>query len=138
MSDRRCPYCGDLVPSNSLTCPKCFKKIPVDPEPSRNEGTSDSSKGNKVHRQKKVALILDAVLGLFGLLGIGQLYLGRKRGAAFLIAGLVFFVPATVLLFIMPFISTVFAIPLFVVYGLLYLAAIADLILGSVMFHVIR
>lgn len=138
MSDRRCPYCGELVPSNSLTCPKCFKKIPVEPEPPLDDGAHDSSKGGRVHRQRRIALVLDAILGLFGLLGIGQLYLGRRRGAAFLIAGLVFFVPAAVLLFIVPFISTIFAIPLFVVYGLLYLAAIADVILGPLLFHAVR
>ena len=41
MPERRCPYCNELVPSNSLTCPKCYKKIPVEPEPAPkyNQGT---------------------------------------------------------------------------------------------------
>lgn len=126
MVDRRCPFCGELVPSNSLTCPKCYKKIPADyqPEPVQPQ---PSKKANR-----KYALIIGAVLGLFGLLGMGQLYYGRyKRGAMFLVVGLVFFIPAVVLAFIVPLISWILAVPLFVIYALLYLAALADLVIDA-------
>lgn len=135
MSERRCPNCGELVPSNSLTCPKCYKKIPVEPEPVSDAGSHPNDDAGKSSRKLKAALVLDAVIGLFGLLGIGQLYLGRRRGGLFLLAGLVFFIPGTVLLFIIPFISTIFAIPMFIIYAILYLAALADLMLGSIVFR---
>ncbi len=135
MPERRCPYCNELVPSNSLTCPKCYKKIPVEPEPASKYDQGTRKEPSRDQKKLKRAIALDAVIGLFGLLGIGQLYLGSRRGAAFLLIGLVFFLPAAVLAFIVPFVSTFFAIPLFVIYALLYLAALADLVLGSVVFR---
>ena len=113
------------MPSNSITCPKCYKKIPVQPEPVAPE------RPRARDRNPKVALILDAVLGLFGLLGIGQLYMGEKRGALFLLFGLAVFLPAVVLTVIIPMITWILAVPLFVIYGLAYIAALADLVVGS-------
>ena len=133
MADRRCPFCGELVPSNSLTCPKCYKKIPADyqPEPVQPQ----QAKGTN----RKFALILGAVLGLFGLLGMGQLYSGRyKRGATFLVVGLIFFIPAIILTFIIPFISWILAVPLFVIYAILYLAALADLVIDATFLGMVR
>lgn len=133
MADRRCPFCGELVPSNSLTCPKCYKKIPADyqPEPVQPQQTRRPS--------RKFAIILGAVLGLFGLLGMGQLFCGRyKRGAMFLIVGLIFFIPAVILTFIIPMISWVLAIPLFVIYAILYLVALADLVIDATFLSMVR
>lgn len=129
MAERRCPFCGELVPSNSITCPKCYKKIPVQPDPVQSE----QPRGNA--RNPKVALILDAVLGLFGLLGIGQLYMGERRGALFLLFGLAVFLPALVLTVIVPLISWILAVPLFVIYALAYIGALADLVVGSTVRH---
>ncbi|MBP5394575.1 MAG: hypothetical protein J6Y18_01535 [Candidatus Methanomethylophilaceae archaeon] len=28
MSDRRCPYCGERVPSFTDNCPNCYRSIP--------------------------------------------------------------------------------------------------------------
>mgnify|MGYP006903482248 FL=1 len=113
------------MPSNSITCPKCYKKIPVQPEPVQPEQPHMSV------RNPKVALILDAVLGLFGLLGIGQIYMGERRGALFLLFGLAVFLPALVLTVIVPLISWILAVPLFVIYALAYIGALADLFMGS-------
>lgn len=133
MADRRCPFCGELVPSNSLTCPKCYKKIPADyqPEPVQHQTAKKTN--------RKLAIVIGAVLGLFGLLGIGQLICGRyRRGAMFLIVGLIFFIPAVVLTVIIPMISWILAVPLFVIYAILYLVALADLVIDATFLGMVR
>ncbi|MDO5852476.1 MAG: hypothetical protein Q4Q62_00075 [Thermoplasmata archaeon] len=132
MADRRCPNCGELVPSNSITCPKCFKKIPVEPEPIREERSSGSGKRRVPWTPNiKIAFILDIVLGFFGLLGVGQLYCGKRRGFVFLVLGLLFFVCGALLIWVIPPFSLILAMPFMILYVILYLGALADLFLGS-------
>ena len=133
MTDRRCPHCGELVPSNSITCPKCFKKIPLEenvPRRSEPESKRDRDGGRGFKGNRKVAVLLNLVLGLFGITGLGQLYLGRRRGAMFLLGGLLLFSAALALTFIVPGISWVIAVPFYILYAVVYLISLADIVLG--------
>jgi hypothetical protein len=134
MADRYCPYCGEMVPSTSLTCPKCYKKIPtVEPEKRSSGGDGGSSKrtgsgtGSGGGKSDGVALILAIIPGLFGLLGLGMLYKNYKSrgGLIFLILGIVvFIVAALILTSSIPILNILFAIPFGIIYGLLFLGNI--------------
>ncbi len=106
MADRYCPYCGELVPSTSLTCPKCYKKIPVmEPEKTSTGGggggssskrSGSSSSGNS----RTIAILLAVIPGLVGLLGLGLLYKDHKSipGVLLLGLGLLVFISAILIL----------------------------------------
>ena len=120
MADRRCPYCGELVPSTSITCPKCYKKIPAEPEPVRRE--SDRPKNESGRRYNRtVAILLSLIPGLFGFLGLGLIYRNprQKRGYVALVLGLLFFVAA--MGFTIGVLTVFLAVPCWIVYVLGYL-----------------
>ena len=123
MADRRCPYCGELVPSTSITCPKCYKKIPAEPEPVRRE--SDRPKNESGRRYNRtVATLLSLIPGLFGLLGLGLIYRNprQKRGYIALVLGLLFFVAA--MGFTIGVLTVFLAVPCWIVYVLGYLGCL--------------
>ncbi len=134
MADKYCPYCGELVPSNSLTCPKCYKKIPLEPEPRSTGGDNGSSGGSRTGSgsgggtSDGIALLLAIIPGLFGILGLGILYKNRSARSwmAFLLLGLLVFA-VTILIFTssIPVLNILFAIPFAIVYGLLFIGALA-------------
>ena len=124
MADRRCPYCGELVPSNSLTCPKCYKRIPKEPEPApRREERRET--GGKRDYSRKIAVFLCLIPGLFGLLGLGLVYRNprQKRGYIALVIGLLVFVAAAFLT--MGGFTIFLAVPFWIVYVLMYLGCLA-------------
>ena len=92
---RKCPYCGEEVPTFSVTCPKCYNEIP------REEEKAQQSRGYSVPNDrvpatrtysKTLILILAIVPALFGIMGLGQIYQGRtEKGVKFLIVGLLSF-----------------------------------------------
>ena len=90
---RKCPYCGEEVPTFSVTCPKCYNEIP------REEEKAQQSRGYSVPNDRVPAtrtysktLILAIVPALFGIMGLGQIYQGRtEKGVKFLIVGLLSF-----------------------------------------------
>ncbi len=94
MSDR-CPYCGELVPSYSLNCPKCYRAIPRDEKRQDQkawEGVPDSRAPSVKTYNKCVVLFLALIPSLFGFMGLAQMYQGRfQRGIKFLVAGLILF-----------------------------------------------
>ena len=123
MADRRCPYCGELVPSTSITCSKCYKKIPAEPEPVRRE--SDRPKNESGRRYNRtVAILLSLIPGLFGLLGLGLIYRNprQKRGYVALVLGLLFFVAA--MGFTIGVLTVFLAVPCWIVYVLGYLGCL--------------
>ena len=123
MADRLCPYCGELVPSTSITCPKCYKKIPAEPEPVRRE--SDRPKNESGRRYNRtVAILLSLIPGLFGLLGLGLIYRNprQKRGYIALVLGLLFFVAA--MGFTIGVFTVFLAVPCWIVYVLGYLGCL--------------
>lgn len=139
MAERRCPYCGELVPSTSITCPRCYKKIPVEPERRADDyRMTDESPRKERGFSRKLALALNVVPGFFGILGLGQIYRDwrQTRGYVFLALGLLlFWGAALILLNVMPILSSVVALPLLIIYVLLYIGAAADLVM-SMIFHV--
>lgn len=133
MADRRCPYCGELVPSNSVTCPKCYKKIPSEPEPVRKESKGTKKDGRRYSR--KVALALTLVPGLFGLLGLGLIYKNprQKRGYIALALGLLFFVAAV--FFTLAVFTIFLAVPCWIIYVLGYLGCLALVAMDGLVFR---
>lgn len=130
MAQRRCPYCGEMVPSNSITCPKCYKKLPNEEPGKATEfvGKAEDS-AKKLRRNPKIAIGLDLVLGLVGLLGIGQVYMGRPRFLFVTLIGLLVFVAAvclTVFIF-----TIILAVPMWIIYVLMYLGVLADILLST-------
>ncbi len=133
MADRYCPYCGELVPSTSLTCPKCYKKIPnVKPETRSSEGSggsSSKSSGTKTGGGSSdgIALLLAIIPGIFGILGLGMIYKNHssRMGIIFLILGILTFI-VMLLIFSssIPILNILFAIPFGIIYGLLFLGNI--------------
>lgn len=134
MADRRCPYCGELVPSNSVTCPKCFKKIPVEPQRVEREQRS-SDPARKRDRSRTIALLLTLIPGLIGLLGLGLIfkYPRKKRGYVALVLGLLVFVAAVLLT--VPFFTIFLAVPLWIVYALMYIGCVVLVGMDNIVFR---
>ena len=160
MNDRYCPFCGELVQSSAVTCPKCYKKIPPEPEmagsrPHRSSGQKTSDRTEKTPRRRKeraesrprgsgrvynrrTAVFLNLIPGFFGLVGLGQIYRDYKGflGYFMLLAGLALFGSSTMLLmhwtpsFLANLFSSLSAFPLMLVYALLYLFGLLDIVLG--------
>ena len=91
MSNRRCPNCGELVPSLSMTCPKCYSAVPRADTPKRK--TPSPIKHETPEKNMFVATMLAAIPGIFGLQGLGLIYLDHKesKGWYFLIIGAILF-----------------------------------------------
>lgn len=91
MSDRRCPNCNELVPSLSVTCPKCYSSVPRNDVPKKKSTTSVDRETFK--KNITIATILAAIPGIFGLQGLGLIYLDHKesKGWYFLAIGAILF-----------------------------------------------
>ncbi|MGN0098392.1 MAG: hypothetical protein ACI38Y_03585 [Candidatus Methanomethylophilaceae archaeon] len=146
MSDRYCPHCGELVPSTSVTCPKCYRKIPAEPEvpkeERRRERQRDTPVGERPKREynKMVALILAVIPGFFGILGLGQIYRNYRNTSGYfiLLIGLLLFAGALLLLtshvhgMFMNILTTVGAFPLMLLYAFVFIGSVIDILLNSV------
>ena len=157
MADRYCPYCGELVPSNSVTCPKCYRKIPDEPgapkqsrraqrEKRRSEDRRTAPRpernrtGSRREYSRQLALALNVIPGFFGLLGLGQIYRDYKsmKGWFILLLGLVLFTTGMMLMlhvtpsFAVNFFSSLSAFPIMLLYALLYIFAALDTLVTSV------
>ena len=129
---RYCPKCGEAVPTNSLTCPKCYAKIP--PEPVKAEPNS-SQDGKRIlgDKNRLILLILSVVPGFFGFLGLGQIYRDytQKRGYVFLLFGLLFFwtvIGLTTLPW--PIINIILAFPPALLYLLVFVISVLECMSG--------
>jgi len=130
---RYCPKCGEPVPSFSLTCPKCYAKIPQEPAARPQE---DSQKTEK--KGSQASLLLSVIPGFFGLLGLGHIYRDYKdgKGYFFLIVGLILFICGnTLLLSLVPdllvgVVKTIVGVGLLLLYGLLFLISVLDSVIG--------
>ena len=151
MSDRYCPYCGELVPSNSVTCPKCYGTIPNEPgtpkqqarqekEERRERRRKETPVGEKPPRQynSQTALALAVIPGFIGLLGLGQIYRDYRsmKGWFLMLLGLVIFTTGMMLLlhwtpsFAVNLLSSLSAFPVMLIYSILYIFAAADILIG--------
>ena len=97
---RKCPYCGESVPSFSINCPKCYRDIPR--EEKKNEEKEDIKRGtipnNRMPSVKiidmRIVLILALIPAAVGLMGMGQIYERYyRKGLTFLGIGLLLFIP---------------------------------------------
>jgi len=82
-----CPSCGKATPDNSSFCLHCGDPLPKSPAPAHVSTQAPSIPDDYAHRSRKdrgVALVLEILLGLFGLPGIGWIY-GGKTGAGILL-----------------------------------------------------
>lgn len=164
LSDRYCPYCGELVQSNAVTCPKCFKRLPPEPEVSESRTwhrqqraeAAETVEKHTMHtrepRQRKghdynrrTAMFLNLIPGFFGIVGLGQIYRDYKSltGYFLLLLGLVLFSSSIMLMmhwtpsYLVNIFSSLSAFPIMLIYALVYLFGLLDIALGKV-FHMNR
>ena len=93
---KKCPFCGEPVPSNSLNCPKCYRDIPREEyriEEDIRKGVPNDRAPSIRKINMKVVIILALIPAAIGLMGMGQLY-EREYGKAlfFFIPGLLMFI----------------------------------------------
>lgn len=93
MSDRKCPFCGERVPTFSLNCPRCYRAIPMEKrgKEERNDGYTiiDDDRAPSLHRvDRRMVLILALIPAVFGLFGLGQIYQkDYRKGFTFMLVG---------------------------------------------------
>ncbi|MCQ2056191.1 MAG: hypothetical protein MJY64_01795 [archaeon] len=135
MANRRCPYCGEIMPSFSLSCPMCYRSSHAKEE-KEMEGLRISSPRIKTYNRKIIVLLalLPAAIG-FG--GMAQLYMkDYKKAGRFLFASL----PAyTSMIILSSGISslghasaTVLAIICTILFVMSYLMQAFDALIGSI------
>ena len=93
---RKCPYCGEAVPSYSLNCPKCYKSIPREEykvEEDIRKGTIPNDRAPSVQVfNRRTVMFLALIPAAIGLMGLGQIYEKEySKGVKFLIAGIILF-----------------------------------------------
>lgn len=147
MSQRKCPHCGELVQSNSLTCPKCFKSIPREESVDTSEYVINDEKGKRTGSKSPNLTAFLAIFPAFvGILGLGMIYQDPRssKGYWFLIAGLILFLPFLALFFTMldsGFLSAILLFIALVIIILIYIsaaiAAFVETMFGSI-FKVFR
>jgi len=85
-----CPNCGREVSPEAAFCPSCgynLKSTAAVPSPAAPAAKPSAP---IKHKNPGVAAVLALILGLFGLMGIGHVYVGRvKRGIVLLIVGII-------------------------------------------------
>ena len=99
---RKCPYCGEAVPSYSLNCPKCYRDIPREEykvQEDIKKGVPNDRAPSIRRINMKVVILLALIPAAMGLMGMGQMYEREySKGFFFLIPGLLMFI-ALVFLF---------------------------------------
>ena len=94
---RKCPYCGEEVPSFSLNCPKCYRSIPreeyrIKDEPKKGDIPNDRAPSVQVFNSK-VVLLLALIPAALGIMGMGQIYMKEyNKGFRFLAVGSMTFI----------------------------------------------
>ena len=100
---RKCPYCGEMVPSFSINCPKCYRSIPREEEKPKEDikgqGVPNDRAPSIQRFDRRIVVILALIPAAIGLMGLGQLYEREyPKGFRFLIMGLILFIPLVYLL----------------------------------------
>lgn len=136
MADRRCPNCGELVPSNSITCPKCFRKIPKEPEPVRRERETRRPESG-TSKSRTITLILSTIPAVVGLLGLGIIYNSPRSKLGYIALVLGFPVYIAALLATISLLLIFVAVPLWILYALMFLACLFLSLVGNVTVRVV-
>ena len=100
---RRCPYCGEEVPSFSINCPKCYRDIPREEKKQRTETKRSSIPDDRAPSVRvinmRIVLLLALIPAALGIMGMAQMYEGYyRKGAFFLTVGLIIFIPLVLLI----------------------------------------
>ena len=100
---RKCPYCGERVPTFSVNCPSCDRSLPRD-EPKEQETYRiiDDDRAPSLYRvNRRTVALLAFIPGVFGIFGLGQMYQKDwHKGIMFLLMG-IFMMTTIVMLFSM-------------------------------------
>jgi len=135
MKQKKCPYCGEYVQKNSLTCPKCFREVPRE----YPESTECATEGDQKKRSGKVpsaAVLLSIFPPFVGLLGLGMIYLHPKdsKGYWFLVAGCLLFFTSLALLYMIRhsgFFSALLLFAALLIIVLIYISAAVGALLET-------
>ena len=89
MGDRKCPYCGERVPSFSVNCPNCYRSLPGEERQQETYRIIDDDRAPSVYRvDRRVVAFLAFIPAVFGLFGLGQMYQRDwRKGFMFLMMG---------------------------------------------------
>ncbi len=135
---RQCPYCGEIVTSQSVNCPKCFRDIPLPEPPVERIGRKKKTKEEM--KSKKVIFALSTIPAIFGLLGLGHIYQDYKdsRGWLFLAVGLFVYIGMVSIVFFgfghslfVTIVSSVLMVIAALVYISTFIAQLVDSYMGS-------
>ena len=76
---RKCPYCGEPVPSFSINCPKCYKTIPREEPKAKEQPKSERIPNDRAPSvqvfNSKLVMFLALIPAAVGLMGMGQIYM---------------------------------------------------------------
>jgi hypothetical protein len=141
---RACPHCGELVPSDCIRCPRCYKDIPSE-EKEAKKAAENVRTGDGSHRTDgkniDTATALAVLPAFIGVLGLGQIYLEPREGKGywFLAIGLLFWIPLVILVsaifrsgIVTAFLLAIAAAVLGLLYVSAAIASIIDAHFGSV------
>lgn len=129
-----CGKCGQKVDGTIYFCPKCGSQInQSDSKRIENNYQNSHSQSNANSRLQRpaewksesITLLLSILLGLFGIQGVGHMYVGKiVKGVVILIGSFVLFIVAIVL--VLTIVGAVIGIPLIIIYIVMFIWQILD------------
>lgn len=135
---KHCPFCGELVKSDAISCPKCYKSIPTSVGHFIRIKNHGGTEGKRRYN-KGVAIMLNLIFGLFGFLGFGQIYRDYRRpgGYVLFVLGLMLFGATTLMVLdtgnvtIGSIFIRLYMFPFMLLYAFLYVGSIIDILFES-------
>jgi len=124
--DKFCGKCGNQLPPQAQTCSNCGKFV----SQARKEQSTANQQNSRLVRpvewkSESITLLLSILLGLFGIQGVGHMYVGKVgKGVVILIGSLVLIVIAVLLT--MTGIGAIIGIPLIIAYIVMFIWQIID------------
>ncbi|MDR0509266.1 MAG: zinc-ribbon domain-containing protein [Candidatus Methanoplasma sp.] len=87
-----CTSCGKEMPEEATFCPNCGCPLnaegPYHNQDQRNGGNRNWNAPFYQQKDTGITIVLGVLLGLFGIMGVGQMYVGKAvRGIAILLGG---------------------------------------------------
>ena len=89
LSGRRCPYCGERIPSFADNCPSCYRSVPREDKQETYRIIEDDRAPSLYRVDHRIVIFLAFIPAVFGLFGLGQLYQKDwHKGMMFLMVGI--------------------------------------------------